>query len=62
MFDKYNLFMRYYQSYRKCFKMQFYTKEHLMSAQRKNITTQKVSLQLKGQEYPIIPSNIYFLV
>ena len=30
-----------------------------MTIQRKNIITQKVSLQLKGQKYPVLPSNIY---
>lgn len=31
-----------------------------MSAQRKNIITQKISLQLKGQKYPIMSSNYLF--
>lgn len=30
-----------------------------MTIQRKNIITQEVSLQLKGQKYPVLPSNIY---
>ena len=50
--------MQSYQSCRKCFTMQFYTNEYLMTVQRKKNNTQKY-LILKRQKYSILPAHIF---
>ena len=50
--------MQSYQSCRKCFTMQFYTNEYMMTVQRKKFNTQKY-LILKRQKYSILPANIF---